>query len=72
MAKIDLTLVLRILLEIQAEQRTMRDENARISQELATKAGRGEILLIINRISEFEARMESRLDAMQEQIQRLK
>jgi hypothetical protein len=72
MAEPDLSFLLRVLREIQAEQRTLRDENARISQELATKASRSETLAIlnqvINRFSEFEARMESHFDDLQRQI----
>jgi hypothetical protein len=71
MADIDLSFLLRILREIQAEIRTLHGENARINQELTTKAGRSEIFLIINRIAEFEAHMESRFDDLQTRFDNL-
>jgi hypothetical protein len=56
----------RTLLAIQAEMRTIRDENSLIRRELATKASRDELLDILrmlsDRIGSFEATMLARLD----------
>ena len=56
----------RTLLAIQAEMRTIRDENSLIRRELATKASRDELLDVLrvlsDRIGSFEATMLARLD----------
>ena len=56
----------RTLLAIQAEMRTIRDENSLIRRELATKASRDELLdmlrMLSDRIGSFEATMLARLD----------
>jgi hypothetical protein len=65
-------LTLRILREIQADIRTLREENARISQELANKASRTETLAmfvqIVDRFAKFEAHVESRFDAIEAKL----
>ena len=56
----------RTLLAIQAEMRTIRDENSLIRRELATKASRDELLdmlrMLSDRIGSFEATVLARLD----------
>jgi hypothetical protein len=63
---VSLDLIGRALLAIQAEMRTIRDENSLIRRELATKASRDELLdmlrMLSDRIGSFEATVLARLD----------
>lgn len=77
--KIDLEFIARLLRSIQAEQRTLRDENRvvrrdldRISTDLARFATRDESAevsrVVADRIGSFEATMDTRFDRMLGQV----
>jgi hypothetical protein len=65
-------LTLRILREIQADMRTIRDEQASMRQELANKASRTETFVmlsqIVDRFAKFEVHVESRFDAIEAKL----
>lgn len=63
----------RILREIQAEMRTIRDENALIRKELGAKASRDELLAVLqtlaDRLATFEVTVLARLDQSERGIE---
>ena len=63
----------RILREIQAEMRTVGDENKLIREELGAKASRGELLGVLqalaDRIAAFEAAALTRVDQTERNVQ---
>jgi hypothetical protein len=70
-------LIERILREIQAQMRTVRDELVLIRRDLADKAGRDEVLRAYEnflrvsgeRLEAFEVRVEARFDQTERSIQ---
>jgi hypothetical protein len=63
----------RILREIQAEMRPVRDENKLIREELGAKTSRGELLGVLqalaDRIAAFEAAALTHLDQTERSVQ---
>jgi hypothetical protein len=71
MSELDLTFINRALVKIQAEMRTIREENSAIRQELALKANRAEIMHIVDRFVELEVSINSRFNTLEARFEQM-
>lgn len=65
----------RLLRELQAQMRTLRDEHRLLREELATKVTREELYrmaaIVTDRFVELESHIDNRFDALDERLARI-
>jgi hypothetical protein len=68
MSEPDLSLIGRQLIEMQAEMRTIRSENA-LSRQNITNAATSVMTILSDRIAQFEVAVENRLNGLETRIE---